>query len=401
MDQELNPVEAHPEATALDTRISDRLEIAHVLFMDLVAFSTRPMEEQRETLADLQEIVLSAPHVREGERSGNLVRLPTGDGMALVFFGDPVACIECALEIASKAKHRGLKLRLGANTGPVYRVADINANLNAAGTGINMAQRIMDAGDAGHILISKSTADILLQLKQWTPYLHDLGEHSVKHGVKLRFYNLYSSGEGNPALPSKFSEHSRARLRLRIAIAAAVLAAAILSMYTVRQARARRRSSVAVMGFRNITARPEADWVSTGLADGLRTELASTGKIRAISGEDSAEMWKDLGLTRLESMGKTSLHRLHARGADIVIVGSYTDVVGGRIHLDVMIQDTAAGETIDSLSADGMESEIAQLVRDTGQRIRTKMGLGQISPEKERQAALSQPAPEAAQSYFD
>src|SRR5208283_2159559 len=190
MENGPNPIEVHSDATALDARSlnqpSDRLEIAHVLFMDLVAFSTRPMEEQRQSLRDLQEIVLDAPQIRDSERSGSLFRLPTGDGMALVFFGDPVACVECALEISSKAKQRGLRLRMGANTGPVYRVADINANLNAAGSGINMAQRIMDAGDAGHILISKSTADILLQLKQWTPYLHDLGEHPVKHGVKLR-----------------------------------------------------------------------------------------------------------------------------------------------------------------------------------------------------------------------
>ncbi len=400
-DKELNPVQVYAnESEASGTGAPGRLEIAHVLFMDLVAFSAWPMEEQRQGIRKLQDIVLSTPQARDAERSGNLIRLPTGDGIALVFFGDPLACVETALDVSSKLKGTDLKLRMGINTGAIYRVADINENLNAAGSGINIAQRIMDAGDGGHILVSKSVADILLPLKQWAPHLHDLGVHPVKHGLKLQFYNLYTAETGNPAVPARFRARSAARLRLRLAVAAACILAAILSVYAVRHMQTKRRSSLAVMGFRNITGRPEVDWVSTGLADGLRTELASTGKLRAISGEESAEMWKDLGLARLDSMGKTSLHWLHNRGADIVIVGSYTDLDGGRIHLDLAIQDTAAGETIDSLEADGTESGIAQLVREAGQRIRIKMGLGQISAEGERQVAATQPSTEAAQLYF-
>ena len=155
------------------------------------------------------------------------------------------------------------------------------------------------------------------------------------------------------------------------------------------------------MGFRNITARPEAAWVSTDLAEGLRAQLGSTGKLRTISGEESLEMSKDLGIKEFGSMGKNTLNGIHSRGADIVIVGSYTDLADKRIHLNVEIQDTEAGETVDSLVAEGTEGEISQLIMETGQRLRTKMGLGQISPDKERQIALAQPSPEAAPSYSE
>jgi tetratricopeptide (TPR) repeat protein/class 3 adenylate cyclase/TolB-like protein len=407
MEKELNPGEVQPDALTDTGRLrSDRLELAHVFFMDLVAFSTLPMEEQRQRLSELQEIVQNAPQVRDGERDSQLIRLPTGDGMALVFFGDPIVCVECALEISAQLKKKPLNLRMGINTGPVYRLADINANLNAAGGGINTAQRITDAGDAGHILVSQTTADILLQFKDWAPRLHDLGEHPVKHGVNLHFYNLYTAEFGNPALPSRFRAEraqsvKRKRRRIIVATVAALLVAALGLAATSRMLAGKRRRSVAVMGFRNITSRHEADWVSTDLAEGLRTQLATTGKLRTISGEESAEMWKDLGLTQLDSMGKNSLSRLQSRGADMVIVGSYTDLPDGRIHLNVEIQDTAAGETVDSLVAEGTESEITQLIAQTGERLRAKMGLGAISAEKERQFALSQPSPEAAPVYSE
>lgn len=406
MANELDLTGAQPDAPETASGIpSDRLEVAHVLFMDLVSFSTMPMEEQLQTLGQLQRIVRNTPQVRDAERDNRLICLPTGDGMALVFFGDPITCVECALAISAEIKNRPIQLRMGINTGPVYRVADINTNLNVAGGGINAAQRVMDAGDAGHILVSKSTADILQQLKNWAPHLHDLGEHAVKHGVQVHFYNLWTLEGGNPALPARFqTERTRTSTRLRrrrMLAATAVLVAVVLGFIIAKQFIVKRRNSVAVMGFRNITARPEVDWVSTDLADGLRTELASTGKMRAISGEETAEMWKDLGLNRLDSMGKNSLARLHQRGADIVIVGSFTDQEGGRIHVNVDIQDASAGETIGSLAADGTEAAISQLVRETGQRLRTKLGLGEISPEKERQIALAQPSAEAAPSYSE
>ena len=168
MESDFKSSGIQPETTARPDSIkSERLELAHVLFMDLVAFSTWPMEEQRQGLQELQKIVRNTSQVRAGESQSSPVRLPTGDGMALVFFGDPAACIECALEISAALKSSDLKLRMGINTGPVYRVADINTNLNFAGGGINTAQRIMDSGDAGHILVSQSSADILRQFREW------------------------------------------------------------------------------------------------------------------------------------------------------------------------------------------------------------------------------------------
>jgi eukaryotic-like serine/threonine-protein kinase len=405
MEKELNRGDIHPDAPGSSALEPPRLELAHVLFMDLVSFSTMPMEEQRQSLHNLQEIVRQTPQLRDGERDSGLIRLPTGDGMALVFFGAPIACVQCALDVSARLKDSPLKLRMGVNTGPVYRVADINTNLNAAGGGINTAQRIMDAGDAGHILVSKSTADILLQFKEWAGRLHDLGEHPVKHGVTLRFYNLCTTELGNPALPSRFrAEHvlSANRRKRRIMAAVAGVVIVIIGLAVARQSFvSKRRRSVAVMGFRNITGRHEADWVSTDVAEGLRTQLASTGKLRAISGEESAEMWKDLGLRQLDSMSRDTLARLNNRGADLIIVGSYTDLPDGRIHLNLVIQDTKEGETTDSLMADGTEAEITQLIAQTGVRLRGKMGLGTISPEKERQLALSQPSSEAARFYSE
>jgi class 3 adenylate cyclase len=302
MEKELNHGGVQPGAPAsAGAPLSDRLELAHVLFMDLVAFSLWPMEEQRQGIQELQEIVLNTSQVRAGSREGRLVRLPTGDGMALVFFGDPIACVECALEISAKLKNSHLELRMGINTGPVYSVADINTNLNVAGGGINTAQRIMDAGDAGHILVSQSTADILLQLKDWAGHLHDLGQHPVKHEVNLHYYNLYTADRGNPVLPARFqTERSRTTRRKRrriITVIAAVLVVILGVAMASRMLAGKRRRSVAVMGFRNITSRPGADWVSTDLAEGLRAQLASTGKLRTISGQESADIWRDLGLT--------------------------------------------------------------------------------------------------------
>jgi tetratricopeptide (TPR) repeat protein/class 3 adenylate cyclase/TolB-like protein len=406
MEKELNRDEAQPEARASGSpQPPDPLELAHVLFMDLVAFSAWPMEEQRRGLRELQEIVRNAPQVRDGERNDRLIRRPTGDGMALIFFGDPMACVECAWHVASELKKTPLKLRMGINSGPIYRVADINGDPNVAGGGINMAQRMMDAGDDGHILVSKSTADILLQFRDWAPYLHDLGEHSVKHQVKVQIYNLYTSELGNPAIPSRLQAENTlsAKLQRRRVMAAAMAALLILGVGLAAASRmlvSNRRRSVAVMGFRNITSRPDAAWVSTGLSEGLRAQLASTGKLRTISGEESTEMWKDLGLTELSSMGKETLNRFHNRGVDLVIVGSYTDLPDGRIHLNVEIQDTGSGETA-GLVADGTDTEITKLIAQTGEQLRSTMGLGTISAEKERQLALAEPSKEARPFYDD
>ncbi len=187
------------------------LEMAHVLFTDIVAYSRLPMDEQEQALLHLQEAVRETQEFARAQSSDQLVRLPTGDGMALVFFGDVEAPVRCALELQRILRRcPEIHLRMGIHTGPVYRVQDINAARNVAGGGINIAQRVMDCGDGGHILISRSVADVLDQVSTWKTALHDLGEAEVKHGVRVHIYNLYTDEAGNPELPQKLQAARKA-----------------------------------------------------------------------------------------------------------------------------------------------------------------------------------------------
>jgi eukaryotic-like serine/threonine-protein kinase len=180
--------------------------MAHVLFMDIVAYSALHMDRQQQLLHDLQEAVRKTSAFNRAQFEDQLIRLPTGDGMALVFFRDPEAPVRCALELTKILRdHAEIKLRMGIHTGPVYRVADINANRNVAGGGINIAQRVMDCGDAGHILVSSAEAEVLGQVSAWCSMLHDLGEVEVKHGVRIHLYSLHTAEAGNSELPKKIS----------------------------------------------------------------------------------------------------------------------------------------------------------------------------------------------------
>src|SRR6059036_1101180 len=181
-----------------------RLEIGHVLFIDIVGYSKLLVKQQSELLRELNEIVSGTNEFREAESAGKLIRLPTGDGMALVFRTNPEAPVQCAMEIAWALKsHPAIQLRMGIHSGPVNEVVDVNQRANIAGAGINMAQRVMDCGDAGHILISKHAAEDLEQYDHWQPYLHDLGQCEVKHGGRLHVVNLYTQELGNSEIPQK------------------------------------------------------------------------------------------------------------------------------------------------------------------------------------------------------
>jgi TolB-like protein/class 3 adenylate cyclase/Tfp pilus assembly protein PilF len=182
-----------------------QLEIGHVLFMDMVGYSKLLVDEQGEFQQQLAEIVQNTEQVRAAEAAGRLIRIPTGDGMALVFFNSPETPVRCAIEIAKKLKdHPGLKLRMGIHSGPVNEVPDVNDRTNVAGAGINTAQRVMDCGDAGHILLSRHVAEDLKHYRQWQPHLHDLGECAVKHGERIHVVNFRDGELGNPELPEKF-----------------------------------------------------------------------------------------------------------------------------------------------------------------------------------------------------
>ena len=184
-----------------------KLEIGHVLFIDIVGYSKLLINEQSEQMQKLREIVRGTEQFRTAEAAGKLLRLPTGDGGALVFRTSLEAPVLCALEIGKELKkHPDLRVRMGINSGPVNEITDLNEQANIAGAGINIAQRVMDCGDAGHILLSRHVAEDLQQYRQGKPLLHDLGECEVKHGVRVSVANLYTDEVGNGELPEKFQQ---------------------------------------------------------------------------------------------------------------------------------------------------------------------------------------------------
>jgi len=226
-----------------DEKTKPRLKIAHVLFIDIVEYSRLLTDEQSEALQELNQIVRNTEAVREAEAAGHLIILPTGDGMALVFTGSVERPAECAIEVSQALRAQpSLPVRMGIHSGPVHHVRDANTRENIAGVGINIAQRVMDCGDAGHILVSKRFADDLAQHRRWQRYLHELGDVEVKHGVVVSIVNLYAETIGNPAPPACVARVRRtepgARTRKGLSpvaraifiIAALVLALAIVSV---------------------------------------------------------------------------------------------------------------------------------------------------------------------------
>src|SRR5258707_1477888 len=187
-----------------------KFEIGHVLFIDIVSYSKLLIHDQSEQMEKLREIVRGTEQFRLAEAEGKLLRLPTGDGGALVFRTSPEAPVLCALEISKELKkHPELRVRMGIHSGPVNAITDLNEQANIAGAGINIAQRVMDCGDAGHILLSKRVAEDLEHYPRWQPYLHELGECEVKHGVRVSIVNLYADDAGNSALPTRLAAQKR------------------------------------------------------------------------------------------------------------------------------------------------------------------------------------------------
>src|SRR5438132_11664690 len=193
-----------------------QLEIAHVLFIDIVGYSKLSIYEQRMVVDELTEVVRSSDQYQKAEAADRLIKIPTGDGMALVFYASPEAPAQCAVEISRALKeHPRLQLRMGVHSGPVSGVIDVNDHANLAGAGLNIAQRVMDCGDAGHILVSKHVAEDLEEYEHWRPLLHDLGICEVKHGMRVGIANLYADQVGNPQLPKKFQALKKHSARLR------------------------------------------------------------------------------------------------------------------------------------------------------------------------------------------
>jgi class 3 adenylate cyclase len=188
--------------------VESTLETAHVLFTDIVGYTKLLIDQQTDCLRKLQAIVSATEEFRRPRKQTDLIRVPTGDGMALAFFDDPEAPVRCAMQISQAMRQSscGFNLRMGIHSGLVYHIADINMNLNIAGGGINLAQRVMECGDGGHIIVSKRVADDLAQLARWSDYLHDLGEVEVKHDLRVHVFNFYGDDFGNAATPSRVPE---------------------------------------------------------------------------------------------------------------------------------------------------------------------------------------------------
>jgi len=297
-----------------------RLEIAHVLFMDIVGYSKLLIDEQSEALQEVNEIVRNTEAARTAEAASQLIILPTGDGMALVFTGSVEDPVECALQISQRLRAQpSLPVRMGIHSGPVHHVSDVNQRENIAGAGINIAQRVMDCGDAGHILLSKRVADDLAQYRRWQPYLHDLGDFEVKHGVVVSIVNLYADVVGNPTQPAKLKHGKRLPQRARVsegakrsplliplliaglmlfsvAVLAIIFAPAIL-----KQSRARENTtsspaapttpsapvivekSIAVLPFENMSRDPDNAFFTDGVQDQVLTALAKVADLKVIS----------------------------------------------------------------------------------------------------------------------
>src|SRR5438876_4156325 len=200
------------------------LEIAHVLFIDIVGYSKLSINDQRAAIDELNQVVRTSEQFQNAEAAARLIKIPTGDGMALVFYKSPEEPVKCALEISRTLKeHPRLQLRMGVHSGPVSGVIDVNGHPNLAGAGLNMAQRVMSCGDAGHILLSKRVAEDLQEYEHWRPLLHDLGVCEVKHGTRVAIVNLHADEVGNPQLPKKFQALKQRSARMRWGMAMAML----------------------------------------------------------------------------------------------------------------------------------------------------------------------------------
>jgi TolB-like protein/class 3 adenylate cyclase len=286
-----------------------QIEIAHVLFIDIVGYSKLLINEQHELLQELNQIVRTTEAFRAAEAAGKLIRLPTGDGMALAFATTPEAPVQCALEISKALKsHQELRTRMGIHSGPVSGLSDVNDRSNIAGAGINMAQRVMDCGNAGHILVSRRAAEDLEQYRQWQPYLHDLGECEVKHGVRVSVVNLYTEELGNPELPEKFKQEAGAPKTTALVsgsaaksagrrwtmIGAAVLIIAVVAIGLLLFPPKRSptaatisatipQKSIAVLPFENLSEEKANAYFADGIQDEILTRLSKIADLKVIS----------------------------------------------------------------------------------------------------------------------
>src|SRR5438067_11614022 len=277
---------------AAEVKKEIELEIAHVLFLDIVGYSKLSVNEQHAQVEELNEIVRLCEQFRKAEAASRLLKIPTGDGMALVCYASPEEPAQCAVEISrALTDNAPLQVRMGIHSGPVSGVVDVNERTNVAGAGINIAQRMMDCGDAGHILLSKHVAEDLEHYDRWRPLLHDLGMCEVKHETRVSIANLYDGEIGNPRLPAKLRAVKKRRAHVRwAAMAAALLALVAIVVGIVMFSRNRARStlaapekSIAVLPFENRSEDKANAYFADGIQDEILTRLAKIADLKVIS----------------------------------------------------------------------------------------------------------------------
>jgi TolB-like protein/class 3 adenylate cyclase len=358
------------------------LEIAHVLFIDVVGYSKLLVGEQREVVDELNQIVRKTNQFHKSEAEGKLIRLPSGDGMALVFFQTLEEPIHCALEVARALKgHARIRVRMGVHSGPVDQVKDVNDRIIVAGAGINMAERVMGCGDAGHILLSKRVADDLVQERHWHPLLHDLGEMEVKHGVRLGIVNLHTEELGNPEVPQKFKNSCGTRfvsgpantrinpLWTMIGAAILILVAITFDGYLFWQQQKIKSSaptsgapekSIAVLPFQNLSKGEETAFFTDGVHDEILTELSRIADLKVVS-RTSVMHYKSGTERSLRDIGRQL-------GVANVVEGS-VQRVGNRVRVNAQLVDARTDRHLWAQSYDrdladvfAIQSEIAKTI---------------------------------------
>jgi TolB-like protein/Flp pilus assembly protein TadD len=346
-----------------------QLEIAHVLFIDIVGYSKLSINDQRAAIDELNQVVRTSEQFQKAEAAGRLIKIPTGDGMALVFYTSPEAPAQCAIEISRAVKgHPRLQLRMGIHSGPVSGVIDVNGHANLAGAGLNIAQRVMDCGDAGHILLSKHVAEDLEEYEQWRPLLHDLGVCEVKHGMRVAIENLYADQVGNPQLPKKFQALKKHSARVRwVTMTGALLAlAAIIAGFVFFLRRPAHptlsalEKSIAVLPFENLSDDKQNAYFADGVQDEILTNLARVADLKVIS-RTSVMQYKASAQRNLRDIAKTL-------GVSHVVEGS-VQRSGGRVHVSAQLIDATTdmhlwGESYDRELADvfAIENELAEQI---------------------------------------
>ncbi|PYK97423.1 MAG: hypothetical protein DME32_15835, partial [Verrucomicrobia bacterium] len=375
------------------------LEIAHVLFIDIVGYSKLSINHQNAVVEELNQVVRGSDQYQSAEAAGRLIKIPTGDGMALVFYTSPEAPAQCAVEISRALKeHPRLQLRMGVHSGPVSGVIDVNGHANLAGAGLNMAQRVMSCGDARHILLSKHVAEDLEEYEQWRPLLHDLGACEVKHGVRVTIVSLYTDEVGNPQLPKKFQAMKKHSARMRwavttaglLALAVIVAGIAIFSRYRVRSTVAVPEKSIAVMPFENRNRDSDDAYFAEGIQDEILTRLSKIADLKVISRtstqhyksapENLPEIARQLGVAHI-------LEGSVQKSGDSVRVNVQLIKAASHSHLWA---DTFDRKLTDIFS---VESEVAKAIAD---QLRAKL----TGREEQIVAAKPTDNPEAYDAYL-